>query len=82
VLQWTPARSTWSFVLAPRDDGSTRLISRNRLPGSGPLFWLGMVLAMEPGSLVMERKMLMGIKGRAESLAAQESKGSGTVERA
>ena len=25
---------------------------------------------MEPGSLVMERKMLLGIKGRAEHLAS------------
>lgn len=71
VLQWTPAKSTWSFVLSPCGNSSTRLISRNRLPGSGLLFWLGMVLAMEPGSLVMERKMLMGIKSRAESLAAR-----------
>jgi hypothetical protein len=27
---------------------------------------------MEPGSLVMERKMLLGIKQRAERLAAEE----------
>lgn len=73
VLQWTPARSTWAFVLVPREDGSTRLISRNRLPGSGPLFWLGMVFAMEPGSLVMEQKMLKGIKRRAEVLAGKGS---------
>ena len=33
---------------------------------------LGM-LVMEPGSLVMERKMLLGIKGRAERLAAEPS---------
>ncbi|MFN0147435.1 MAG: SRPBCC family protein [Dehalococcoidia bacterium] len=70
VLQWKPARSTWAFVLIPRDDGTTRLISRNRIPGSGLRFWLGAVFAMEPGSLVMERKMLLGIKRRAESLAA------------
>jgi hypothetical protein len=28
-----------------------------------------MILFMEPGSLVMERKMLQGIKKRAEELA-------------
>jgi hypothetical protein len=28
---------------------------------------------MEPGSLVMERKMLLGIKERAERLAARPS---------
>ena len=30
---------------------------------------------MEPGSLVMERKMLIGIKQRAERLAANRSSG-------
>ena len=69
VLQWTPARSSWAFVVVPQEDGTSRLISRNRIPGSGARFWLGAVLAMEPGSLVMERKMLLGIKRRAESLA-------------
>lgn len=67
VLQWSPARSTWAFVLVPASDGSTRLVSRNRIPGGGLGFWLAMVLAMEPGSLVMEREMLRGIRRRAES---------------
>jgi hypothetical protein len=31
------------------------------------------MLIMEPGSLVMERKMLRGIKTRAERLAAEQS---------
>ena len=66
VLQWTPANSTWAFVLDPQPDGTTRLISRNRIPGSGWRFWAGMVLFMEVGSLVMERKMLSGIRQRAE----------------
>ena len=58
----------WSFVLSEQD-GNTRLISRNRfrLPSLGAK--IGM-LPMEPGSLVMERKMLHGIKQRAETLAA------------
>ena len=66
VLQWRPGDSTWAFVLSPSPDGSTRLISRNRIPGKGVRFWLGMVAFMEPGSLVMERKMLTGIRERAE----------------
>jgi hypothetical protein len=63
----------WIFALAPESDGeSTRLISRNRiataaLPAAGRLFY---TVFMEPGSLVMERKMLLGIKQRAESTAA------------
>jgi hypothetical protein len=56
----------WTFALVPRD-GSTRLLSRNRIRmgGSSAGQRLGMLL-MEPGSLVMERKMLQGIKQRAE----------------
>jgi hypothetical protein len=69
VVQWVPQRSTWAFIIVPQSDGTARLISRNRLPGSGPLFRLGMVLFMEAGSLVMEAKMLAGIKRRAERLA-------------
>ena len=50
-------------------DGRTRLISRNRfrLPTLGAR--IGM-LPMEPGSRLMERKMLRGIRRRAEQLAA------------
>ena len=62
----------WIFALLP-DGESTRLISRNRiatkaLTAAGRLFYL---LFMEPGSLVMERKMLLGIKRRAEGTARQ-----------
>jgi len=69
VLQWIPAKSTWTFGLYPEDRDRTRLVSRNRLSGSGPLFWLGMIAFMEIGSLIMERKMLLGIKRRAETPA-------------
>jgi hypothetical protein len=65
VLQWAPGDSTWAFVLQPDGGGGTRLISRNRIVGSGPLFRFGMAV-MEPASLVMERKMLLGIKERVE----------------
>jgi len=56
----------WTFVLVP-ENGSTRLISRNRIAMKGAAAGqrLGM-LVMEPGPLVMERKMLLGIKRRAE----------------
>jgi hypothetical protein len=56
----------WTFVLEP-GTRSTRLISRNRIAMKGAAAGqrLGM-LVMEPGSLVMERKMLVGIKQRAE----------------
>jgi hypothetical protein len=60
----------WTFALEP-SAGSTRLISRNRIAMKGAAAGqrLGM-LVMEPGSLLMERKMLLGIRERAERLWA------------
>jgi hypothetical protein len=55
----------WTFVLVP-EDGSTRLLSRNRIAMRAAAGQRLGMLVMEPGSLVMERKMLLGIKQRAE----------------
>ena len=70
VLAWRSEDGNWvwTFVLEERS-GTTRLISRNRfrLPTLGAR--IGMA-PMEPASLLMERKMLLGIKQRAESLVA------------
>ena len=60
----------WTFVLEEHD-GRTRLISRNRFRLPGLKDKVGMI-PMEPGSLIMERKMLLGIKHRAEWLAAEQ----------
>jgi hypothetical protein len=60
----------WTFVLEGRD-GQTRLISRNRFRLPKLRDKIGMI-PMEPGSLVMERKMLRGIKARAERLAVEK----------
>ena len=62
----------WIFALFA-EDGQTRLISRNRIDARGGLLPVRLfnLLVMEPGSLVMERKMLLGIKQRAEDLARQ-----------
>ncbi len=72
VLRSQDGTWVWSFVLVPAKSG-TRLISRNRIstPGASPLARLAYLLLMEPGSLVMERKMLHGIKERAERLARE-----------
>jgi len=58
----------WSFIL-DESDGKTRLISRNRFRLPTLKDKIGMI-PMEPGSLLMERKMLLGIKERAERLSA------------
>ena len=60
----------WTFVL-DEQDGRTRLISRNRFRLPTLTAKIGIV-PMEPASLAMERKMLRGIKRRAERLAAEE----------
>jgi hypothetical protein len=60
----------WSFIL-DEQDGRTRLISRNRFRLPRLRDKLGMI-PMEPGSLVMERRMLYGIRQRAEELASQQ----------
>ena len=64
----------WSFVLRPAAQ-RTRLISRNRFRTPTPSARLVM-LPMEPGSLIMERKMLLGIRRRAETLAAASASDS------
>ena len=70
VLAWRSEDGNWvwAFVLEDRR-GKTRLISRNRFRLRTVATRLGMI-PMEPASLVMERKMLFGIKQRAERLAA------------
>jgi hypothetical protein len=71
VLAWRSEDGNWvwTFVLVPRD-GGTRLISRNRFRLPALVARIGMP-PLEPGSLVMERKMLLGIKQRAERLNSE-----------
>jgi hypothetical protein len=60
----------WAFVLSPDGDG-TRLISRNRITSGDSLDARLGLAVMTPGSWVMERKMLNGIKERAERLVRE-----------
>lgn len=62
----------WSFGLYPQGE-STRLVSRNRItrPHRTPATAAFDMYVMEPGSLLMERKMLHGIKQRAEMLVRE-----------
>jgi magnesium-transporting ATPase (P-type) len=63
----------WSFELRPTN-GHTRLISRNRFDTTA-LPWKDKLAypVIEPGSWVMERKMLLTIKKRAERLARTQT---------
>jgi hypothetical protein len=59
---------TWAWFLEPAGPDATRLIERFRMDfevaGKSSLFYR---VFLEPGAFVMERKMLLGIKARAEA---------------
>ena len=67
----------WSFGLHPAGAG-TRLVSRNRIAAPRASWASRLVnrLVMEPGSLIMERRMLLGIKERAERTAGKALEGA------
>jgi hypothetical protein len=67
--------STWQWLLLPVDSGrSTRLVARQRYsyPRGQSVMWH----LVEPVSFVMERRMLHGIKARAETHARADLAGS------
>lgn len=53
--------ASWAFVLDPVDDATTRLIVRTRMMTTP-----AMRVLLDPAHFIMERKMLHGIKQRAE----------------
>jgi len=70
VLEPVPGAVSWAFVLRG-DDSRTRLISRVRVGvGSRPLLWTAAPLVDLPWFL-MERRMLLGIRQRAERIAGR-----------
>jgi hypothetical protein len=63
---------SWVFCLDPLSEGSTRLIARNRLdypPGVGNFIMWRVII--DPMYFIMERRMLLGIKQRAEAGTGQ-----------
>ena len=62
----------WQFGLYPLDKDRTRLVSRNsaRVPKTFAS-WLFMRV-LEPAAFIMTRRMLIGLKDRAEGLATHE----------
>ena len=82
VVEVVPGRSIvlgddWSFHVEPIDSQTSRLIVRSRGTYTYPdlkldplnfLYWRGI---FEPAHFIMERKMMLGIKDRAERACAQ-----------
>ncbi len=64
-----PYDFTWAFVLVERDDGTTRLVVRERYGYSRRWAWL-LVEPVELVSFVMSRRMMRGIKQRAEQVSS------------
>jgi len=75
VLSWrSPSGkylTTWAFVLKPLRPRATRLIVRGRVASDyhpyGLPQWVALLLA-QPAHFIMERKQLLGIARRAESV--------------
>ena len=64
--------TTWGFYLEPVDEHTTRLIERFRSDyNPTPMNTFFNRVILEPGSFIMERKMLLGIKERAEGAVRQ-----------
>ena len=76
VLAWRSEDRNWVWTFALLDrGGSTRLVSRNRFRLASLASRMAM-LPMEPGSLVMERRMLREIKRLSEALAREAQEGA------
>jgi hypothetical protein len=59
----------WQFGLYPVDETRTRLISRSRVRARA--VWARLLThAIEPAGFLMTRRMLLGLKQRAEALRA------------
>jgi hypothetical protein len=75
-----PWNATWAFLIEPRGNGHCRLLARSRsarLPGVGGAGARIAEELMRPLVLVMTRKMLLGIKDRAERHAPAPPRPSG-----
>jgi hypothetical protein len=74
-LLWTKPDSTWVWQLTPLPDGGTRLVTRVSAPRDwkhAPLSALLGLLLMEFGDFAMMRRMLLGLKQRAEGRSRRD----------
>ena len=62
--------AVWGFHLIPKENGYTRLVERIYFDwNDNPKNTFFYRVFLEPGSFIMEQKMLKGIKERAENFS-------------
>jgi len=68
-LLWEKPASTWSWKLTPLEGGRTRLITRLKQHNDwdSPAMALVTVILFEFGDFPMMRRLLLGVKARAEA---------------
>jgi hypothetical protein len=66
----------WQFGLYAIDERRTRFVSRSQVRPRTIWAWLVTVSAIEPSGFLMTRRMLLGLKQRAEALAVERSAAS------
>jgi hypothetical protein len=70
----------WQFGLYPVDEKRTRLVSRSRVCTNA--VWARLATyAIEPAGFLMTRRMLLGLKQRAEALSATKTGQPRTTQR-
>ena len=75
VLVWSKPDSTWAWLLTPDGAGGTRLVTRLKARYTfGPLLPVTVVL-MEVGDFPMMRRMLLGLRDRAEQSSRNQPLG-------
>ncbi|HVB74122.1 MAG TPA: hypothetical protein VNE38_11265 [Ktedonobacteraceae bacterium] len=70
---------TWAFVLEEGAHGQTRLITRMRAQTRRSLLAALAFLFIDFGAFLLKRRMLLGIKQRAERLSEQAERGAGAL---
>jgi hypothetical protein len=68
----------WQFGLYPIDEKRTRLVSRSRIRTQTAWARL-LTYAIEPAGFLMTRRMLLGLKQRAETLSVRASGRAGAA---
>jgi hypothetical protein len=69
----SPTTGTWGFYLKEVGPKTARLLCRVRYTRTAGLWsWIYNYVLLEPAHFIMERKMMLAIKARAEALAQRQ----------